>query len=392
MTNVHNILRILILLALPLAVCSSGSASSLQGKVAEVVDGDSIAVISQNHPVKVRLVGVAAPQKGQSFADVARQHLSDLILNKYVFVRVSALREGYLVGQVLLADMDVSAQMIRDGVGWYNKSDENNLSEAERQVYQASQDAARSERRGLWQEDSPQAPWDFRKAQLSSLAPPTLTATSVPYNTIPAHLPRQTSSMRRGTEAGLSSEDLMGGVIQPGSLAGKPEVKQLSTDGAQGRWLRYQPADRHFSILAPSDGVEVSYQVLAPQGQLMDIHYVVGVNVSSKTIYLISWSKGPNGVSTDDSTASDAVNSLLAGLNNAAARHGEGLTNAAPGRSLSLNGHGGRQYSLSGSASGVIRVLSKQTGDEREVFMLGVLNAPGAPASGAEFLNSFKIK
>src|SRR5882762_5089587 len=115
--NLPRVSRLLFLLALPLAVCSSGSASSLQGKVSEVVDGESIAVISQNHPVKVRLVGVAAPEKSQSFASVARQHLADLILNKYVVVRVSSLRDGLLVGQVQLGDMDVCAQMLRDGVG-----------------------------------------------------------------------------------------------------------------------------------------------------------------------------------------------------------------------------------------------------------------------------------
>jgi endonuclease YncB( thermonuclease family) len=381
MTNVHNILRILILLALPLAVCSSGSASSLQGKVAEVVDGDSIAVISQNHPVKVRLVGVAAPQKGQSFADVARQHLSDLILDKYVMVRVSALRDGYLVGQVQLADMDVGAQMIRDGVGWYNKSDENNLTEAERQVYQASQEAARSERRGLWQEDSPQAPWDLHKVQAATTYTSTLAQ------------PRQITTVRLRNQGGLSSEDLMGGVIQPQSLGVRPDVKPLSTDGAQGRWLRYQPADRHFSILAPSDGIEVSYQVLAPQGQLVNVHYVIGVNVSSKTIYLLSWVKGPNGMSTDTSAATGAIDGFLNELNRVRQRHGDLLVTAAPGRNLKVGGYEGREYTLTtGSASGTVRVFTKQTGDEREVFLLGVLNAPGAPASGAEFLNSFKIK
>jgi endonuclease YncB( thermonuclease family) len=381
MISVRNILRLLFLLALPLAVCSSGSASSLQGKVAEVIDGESIAVISQNHPVKVGLIGVAAPEKNQSFAGIARQHLSDLILDKYVMVRVSALRDGYLVGQVLLGDMDVCAQMIRDGVGWYNKSDESNLSEVERQVYQASQEAARSERRGLWQENSPQAPWDFRKAQ--SLTP----ATS------PVSLPLQPSVVRSGTHAELSSADLMGGAIQPGSMVDKPQVRQLSTDGVQGRWLRYQPADKHFSILAPSDGVEISGQVLDAQGRLLDIHYIVGANVSSRTSYLLAWFKGSNGNSTDVSAAADAVNSLVAGMNSAAQHHGEALTTVTPGRNLSVNDYTGRQYALkTGPASGVIRVLTKQIGTEREVFLLGVLSAPGTQSSGDEFLNSFKVK
>ena len=164
-TNVPRVIRILLLLALPLAVYSSGSAAALQGKVADVVDGESIAVVSQNHPLKVKLIGVAAPDPNQAYAAIARQHLADLVLNKNVIVRFTSMRDGCLVGQVLLDQMDVGAQMIRDGVGWYNKSEGSNLSELERQVYQGSEDAARSERRGLWQDESPQAPWDFRKAQ-----------------------------------------------------------------------------------------------------------------------------------------------------------------------------------------------------------------------------------
>jgi endonuclease YncB( thermonuclease family) len=384
MISVRNILRILFLLALPLAVYSSGSASSLQGKVAEVVDGESIAVISQNHPVKVRLIGVAAPEKNQSFAGIARQHLSDLILDKYVFVRVSALRDGYLVGQVLLGDMDVCAQMIRDGVGWYNKSDESSLSEVERQVYQASQEAARSERRGLWQEDSPQAPWDVHRVQLATT------------NTSAVSLARQPATVVRGNQSRLSSEDLLGGIggfLQPGSMANKPEVRRLSADGEQGGWLRYQPADRHFSILAPSDGVEVTSQVLGPQGQLQETHYVVGVNMSRRTIYFLICSKGSTGTSTDASAASDAINGLVGGMNSAAQQHGEAPAIVTPGRNISVNGYTGRQYSLTTNAgSGVLRVLSKQIGAEREVFMLGVLIPPGSPSSGDEFLNSFRVK
>ena len=40
--NVRHVIRILFLLALPLAVFSSGSAASLEGKVVEVVDGEDI--------------------------------------------------------------------------------------------------------------------------------------------------------------------------------------------------------------------------------------------------------------------------------------------------------------------------------------------------------------
>jgi micrococcal nuclease len=379
--TIPRILRLLFLLALPLAICSSGSAATLQGKVSDVFDGESIAILSQTHTLKVKLIGVAAPEKDQAYAGVARQHLSDLILNKFVMVRYSALRDGYLVGQVLLGDMDVCAQMLRDGVGWY-KSHEGDLSEIDRQIYEASQAAARNEHRGLWQDQWPIAPWDFRKEQL--------VAATIPRTTVESP-PRQPAPMRKGTQAGLSSEDLMGGVLQPGSIAGKPDIRPLSSDGSPGRWLTYQPADRHFSILAPGNGLEVTYPVLDTQGKTMDLHYVIGSN--EKNFYFVTWAKALNGNSSDTSSATDAINGLLSGINRAAARTGGIVVTATPGRSLRLNGYTGRQYALSaGPVSGVVRILTKQIGEERELFLLCALSVPEAEATGDQFLNSFKIR
>ena len=91
--------RILLLLALPLTFSSRGSASSLTGKVVAVTDGERITIISQMHPLKVKLVGIAAPDAKQPYADVAKQHLSDLLLDKYVVVRFTALSGVDVVGR-----------------------------------------------------------------------------------------------------------------------------------------------------------------------------------------------------------------------------------------------------------------------------------------------------
>jgi hypothetical protein len=65
---------------------------------------------------------------------------------------------------------------------------------------------------------------------------------------------------------------------------------------------------------------------------------------------------------------------------------------AKPVRDISLSGYSGKQYNLSGQTlSGVIRILSRPVGDERELFMLVVLTAPGSESSASQFLNSFKI-
>jgi endonuclease YncB( thermonuclease family) len=58
------------------------NAATLFGKVIEVPDGDVITIMNMNRPARIRLMGVDAPEKNQPFGDVARQHLSDLVLGK----------------------------------------------------------------------------------------------------------------------------------------------------------------------------------------------------------------------------------------------------------------------------------------------------------------------
>jgi endonuclease YncB( thermonuclease family) len=375
--KLQNLVRALFLLALPLAVCNSGSAASLQGQVTAIVDGDSFTLVSQKLPVRIRLLAVAVPEGSQAYAGVARQHLSDLILNKYVVVRYSALQD-FLIGQVLMGDMDIGAQMIRDGVAWYDKSDERMLSETERQLYALSMDAARNEHRGLWQDAAPVAPWDYRNAQPAT----------VKLNDEPVTVAPETRAKRK--PRGLSSEDLMGGVIKPGSMTGRPNVRPISNNGSPGRWSTYEPADHHFSILAPSDGAEISYPVLDTDGNSVDIHYVMGNN--GGTFYLLLWGTTANAHSTDASASAEALDAMLSGINQMTARAGVIVT-AIPGRSLKLNGYVGRQYSLeAGPASGTVRILSKQIGATRELFLMCVLNGPESNSSGAEFLNSFQIR
>jgi micrococcal nuclease len=379
----HRLIRVLFLFALPLAVCSSGSAASLQGQVTEVTDGESFTLVSQKLPVKIRLIAIAAPAGEQAYAGIARQHLADLILKKFVVIRYSALQGEFLIGQVLLGDMDVGAQMIRDGVAWYNHKDERLLSEVEQKIYGQSQDAARAERRGLWQDDSPVAPWDFEKARLAK-------ATLAPSPVLPPSLPRPRPAANEVKPRGLANEDLMGGVIKPGSIAGRPDVKPISSEPSSGRWLNYLPEDRHFSVLAPSDGVQVTLPVLDDDGRIVDMHYVIGNDKGS--LYFVMWTKGPNGTATDASAAAAAVKGMVDGINRAGERLGVVIA-ATPGRNLKLGGYVGRRYLLDfGPASGEVRVLSKQLGTEREIFLICVLNAPNSETTGTEFLNSFKIR
>jgi micrococcal nuclease len=379
-----QITRILFLLALSLSFVTRGSASSVEGKVIEVLDGERISILSLNHLLKIKLLGVAVPAKGQPYDELARQHLADLVSSKFVVVRYTGLgHDTYLIGTVLLENADVGEQMIRDGVAWYDQSDSSNLTQEERQLYAACEQAARLERRGLWHDESPTPPWKFREAQSPHprASAPSLTAATP----LPGPLPRP----RRSAESAVSNKDLMRG-ITPGSPAGKPVFKRISENGVPGKWSKFQPEGAHFSILAPSDGVEVTYPIIDAQAKLIDIHFAHGE--SNGVAYVLLWLKGFNDNSTDESATMGTLEGLLKGMNQAAQPAGQGTITAKASRILKLSGYSGKQFTLSGPLSGVVRIFSKQVGDQRELFLLGVLNSGDDEGAAADhFFNSFKI-
>src|ERR1044072_3714882 len=161
---------------------ATANASSLYGKVIEVNSGDVITIFNLNRPVRVKLLGVDAPELNQAFGDVAKQHLADLVFDKGVLVQYSGIASDQsLTGRVLLNDADIGAQMIRDGAAWFDANNMDRLNATDRDVYQQSELAARSEQRGLWQQSNPTAPWEFVRAEklrLRAVAAPKLNESS----------------------------------------------------------------------------------------------------------------------------------------------------------------------------------------------------------------------
>src|ERR1041385_6045200 len=101
------------LLALGIIICGfvSADAASLFGKVIEVNSGDVITIFNLNRPVRVRLLGLDAPEMGQAFGDVAKKHLADLVLDKSVLVEYAGIDGDHSVnGRVLLEGTDIGAQ------------------------------------------------------------------------------------------------------------------------------------------------------------------------------------------------------------------------------------------------------------------------------------------
>jgi endonuclease YncB( thermonuclease family) len=149
--------QVLLVVALFLA----GNAGATDLRVVGVSDGDTFTGLdAENRQVKVRLHGIDAPEAKQAFGTVARKALADLIADKTVSVEeVDRDRYGRTVGRVMIAGKLVNAEMVRAGLAWrYTTYDRRN-------EFGGLEDDARRQRRGLWADAAPVAPWEWRKTE-----------------------------------------------------------------------------------------------------------------------------------------------------------------------------------------------------------------------------------
>ncbi|MBQ4132488.1 MAG: thermonuclease family protein [Desulfovibrionaceae bacterium] len=145
------------------AVILFGLFSFTQGKVVKVSDGDTLDVLdSSGELVTVRLYGVDCPEYMQDGGPEALEHTRELALMKKVKLTVFYEDQyGRKVALVHLPDGKIlNRELLRGGHAWVY---ENYCKESFCDDWRAAQKQARREKKGLWKQKSPQAPWNWRK-------------------------------------------------------------------------------------------------------------------------------------------------------------------------------------------------------------------------------------
>ena len=156
-------LRVLLAALMLLFAQVACAAADLTGRVVAIGDGDTLTLLTaRREQVRIRLADIDTPERGQPYANRARQALSDLAVGKAIRVAVRDTdRYGRTVGRVFAGAQDVNAEMVRRGAAWVFRrySDEPALLRLEQ--------IARAERRGLWGLPEAQRvpPWEWRAAE-----------------------------------------------------------------------------------------------------------------------------------------------------------------------------------------------------------------------------------
>ena len=150
---------------------SAGAEPFLEGRVVAVFDGDTLELLVDGAPRRVRIAGIDTPERGQPWAERAKRALSDRVFGRHVKVNeVAEDRYGRTVGEVYADDVCVGCELVRAGHAWVYRrfTDDRVLFELEAQ--------ARAAKRGLWSlpESQRTPPWEWRESQRRNAQKPGL--------------------------------------------------------------------------------------------------------------------------------------------------------------------------------------------------------------------------
>lgn len=169
--SIHLPITILVGILLPFLIARA----DFVGKVVAVIDGDTIDVLKDNKPVRIRLHGVDCPEKGQAFGAKAKQETSSMAFGKQVKVVEKDTDTKYkrVVGDVTVIwdGKNLSQELVKSGLAWWYKQyalDDKAMAELEAK--------AKAEKKGLWSSFDPIRPQDYRYASSDSSARPVASA------------------------------------------------------------------------------------------------------------------------------------------------------------------------------------------------------------------------
>jgi micrococcal nuclease len=122
MRKIIKIIQILHLFLLTLILSSSAMAG--QYKVTRVYDGDTILCAGNDTTIKVRLVGIDAPETsknkrdpGQPYSQQAKKFLSGLVLNKNIEMKGYGLdKYNRTLGEIFIESKNINLEMVKQGL------------------------------------------------------------------------------------------------------------------------------------------------------------------------------------------------------------------------------------------------------------------------------------
>lgn len=134
------------------------AAAEWSGTVVGISDGDTLTVLNtEKRQIKIRLAEIDAPESKQAFGTQAKQSLSDICFKKPVVIDDKGTdRYKRTLGRLRCDGVDANAEQVKHGMAWAYKQylTDQAIADLEEQAKIAGT--------GLWADENPTPPWEFR--------------------------------------------------------------------------------------------------------------------------------------------------------------------------------------------------------------------------------------
>jgi endonuclease YncB( thermonuclease family) len=144
-----------------LMVVAPAMANDFKAEVIRVLDGDTIEVLHDKKPERIRLYGIDCPEKGQAFGQKAKQATSSLLFGKEVRIESHGRdKHRRTLGTVFDGDLNVNQELVKEGWCWWFRK----FVPKDQTLKQFEQEAKEA-RKGLWADPNPVPPWLYRRLE-----------------------------------------------------------------------------------------------------------------------------------------------------------------------------------------------------------------------------------
>ena len=141
-----------------------GDAGAWEGVVVKVLDGDSIEIKRNGKVHTIRLYGIDTPEYKQAYSNKAKQFTKRLVNRQKVNVVEKDIdRYGRIVALVESRGQLVNRELVREGLAWYYSK--YCLAQPLCGELKYLERKARKEGRGLWRDENPISPMDWKRQQ-----------------------------------------------------------------------------------------------------------------------------------------------------------------------------------------------------------------------------------
>jgi micrococcal nuclease len=133
-----------------------------QAKVIAVKDGDTIQVLYDSNPITIRLAHIDCPEikKQQPFGQAAKKFTAGICFGQLVTVENDSKFDAYkrLIAVIINDNNDnVNKELVKAGLAWHF------LKYSSDKSYGELEAIARHNKTGLWADENPIPPWEWRK-------------------------------------------------------------------------------------------------------------------------------------------------------------------------------------------------------------------------------------